>query len=227
MKILIVEDTIIINKQIVSALEAEKIICESATNYITASEKVEIYEYDIAVIDINLPDGSGLDVIRELKAKNSKCGIIIVSARNSLDDKINGLELGADDYMTKPFAIEELIARIKAIRRRKTFDGQKSYIFSDLTINPDSKNVTIAEGESLKLTKSEYNLLVLFIDNKHRVITKETLAEHLWGDHMDMADSFDFIYSHIKNLKSKLKKAGSSVSIKAVYGVGYKIVNKN
>ncbi|MFV0344994.1 MAG: response regulator transcription factor [Bacteroidales bacterium] len=224
MKVLIVEDTIVINKQIVGALEAEKIICESVTNYMDASEKVEMYEYDIAVIDINLPDGTGLDVIRELKAKNSKCGIIIVSARNSLDDKVSGLELGADDYMTKPFAVEELIARVKAIRRRKTFDGQKSYPFSDLTINPDSKEVYIKK-ESLKLTKSEYNMLMMFIDNQLRVITKEALAEHLWGDHMDMADSFDFIYSHIKNLKSKLKKAGSAVSVKAVYGVGYKIVD--
>ncbi|MFV0506581.1 MAG: response regulator transcription factor [Bacteroidales bacterium] len=223
MKVLIVEDTIEINRQIRTALENEKIICESATDYMAASEKVEMYEYDIAVIDINLPDGSGLDVIRELKNKNSKCGIIIVSARNSLDDKVSGLELGADDYLTKPFAVEELIARIKAIRRRKTFDGQKSFTFSDLTISSDSKEVTI-NGEPLKLTKSEYNILIMFIDNPQRVITKETLAEYLWGDHMDMADSFDFIYSHVKNLKSKLKSAGSTVSLKAVYGVGYKLV---
>lgn len=187
-----------------------------------ANEKIAVYQYDIFVVDINLPDGSGLDLIRKMKSTNTQTGVIVVSARDSLDNKVEGLELGADDYMTKPFDMAELVARIKSLIRRRNFGGNSLVTFGDISIKTDSREVFV-NNNPVDLTKSEYDILLFFISNPNRVITKESIAEHIWGDNMDLADSFDFIYSHIKNLRKKITSNKTADPIKAVYGIGYKL----
>ena len=172
-----------------------------------------------------MPGGSGLDIIRTMKQKNSKTGIIIVSAKNSIDDKITGLDIGADDYLTKPFHLSELNARIKSLIRRRSFDGKKEIVFNEIRITPEEMQVSV-KGQQLDLTKKEFDLLLYFITNKGRVLTKEALVEHLWGDNMDASDSFDFIYTHIKNLRKKMLEKGGADYIKTVYGMGYKFGEK-
>lgn len=223
MKLLIVEDNKTLLESINEALEAENFICETAIDFDTAEEKVHLYNYDIVVVDINLPGGSGLDIIRRLKKINKETGVIVVSARNSLDNKIEGLDLGADDYITKPFDMAELIARVKALLRRRNFSGSNNVTFGDITIRTDSREVYVRDAK-IELTKSEYDILLFFFSNPDRVITRESLAEHIWGDNMDLADSFDFIYSHIKNLRKKITANQVPDPIKAMYGIGYKLV---
>ncbi len=201
-------------------LESEGYHCETADDFQKASEKVNMYDYDCVVVDITLPKGNGLQIIKELKNKKSEAGIIIVSAKNSLDDKLKGLELGSDDYLTKPFHLSELNARIKAIVRRKSFDGKNEIILNEIKIDLPSRAVTIKK-DLLTLTTKEYELLLFFISNKNKVITKNAIAEHLWGDDMDQSDSFDFIYTHIKNLRKKMLEKGSQDYIKTIYGIGY------
>lgn len=222
MKILVIEDNLTLLDSISSSLNGEKFLCETAADFNTAHEKIFMYEYDVVVVDINLPGGSGLEIIRELKKVNSKTGVIVISARNSTDNKVEGLELGADDYITKPFDMAELIARIKALMRRRNFAGNTKLTFADISIQTDSREVFV-KNNKIELTKSEYDILLFFFSNPGRVITKESLAEHIWGDHMDLADSFDFIYSHIKNLRKKITNQQSPDPIKAVYGIGYKL----
>ncbi|WP_062054819.1 response regulator transcription factor [Aquimarina longa] len=221
MKILIVEDEPMLAESIVQYLKKEGYQCEWANNLAYAKEKSWDYEYDCMVVDINLPDGSGLDVIEQIKDMKSKSGIIIVSARNAMDDKIIGLNLGADDYLTKPFDLAELNARIKAIIRRKNFDAQNTTTFNEIEIYHYKKLVKVND-KTLKLTKKEYDLILYFISNPNRVIPKGSIAEHLWGDEMDMADSFDFVYSHLKNLRKKIKQYSCINYIHTVYGIGYK-----
>lgn len=201
-------------------LESEGYICETANDYQKASEKVNVYEYDCIVVDITLPKGSGLQIIEELKEKKSEAGIIIVSAKNSLDDKLKGLELGSDDYLTKPFHLSELNARIKALIRRKSFDGKNEILLNEIKIDLPSRSVYIKNG-LITLTTKEYELLLFFISSKNKVITKNAIAEHLWGDDMDQSDSYDFIYTHIKNLRKKMLEKGCEDYIKTVYGIGY------
>lgn len=222
MKLLVVEDNPHLLNSISSALIAEHFVCETAKNFTEALDKVVIYQYDVVVVDINLPDGSGLDIIRELKKHNTETGVIIVSARNSLDNKVEGLDLGADDYMTKPFDMAELIARVKALMRRRNFAGSNLLTMGEISIKADSREVFIKETK-IELTKSEYDILLFFFSNPNRVLTKESIAEHIWGDNMDLVDSFDFIYSHIKNLRKKVMAQGTTDPIKAIYGVGYKL----
>lgn len=222
MKLLVVEDNPHLLNSISSALIAEHFVCETAKNFTEALDKVVIYQYDVVVVDINLPDGSGLDIIRELKKHNTETGVIIVSARNSLDNKVEGLDLGADDYMTKPFDMAELIARVKALMRRRNFSGSNLLTMGEISIKADSREVFIKETK-IELTKSEYDILLFFFSNPNRVLTKESIAEHIWGDNMDLVDSFDFIYSHIKNLRKKVMAQGTTDPIKAIYGVGYKL----
>jgi DNA-binding response OmpR family regulator len=224
MKILLIEDEPELRKSIKHFLLQEGYVVESASDFSKASDKAEIYDYDCVLVDITLPDGNGLDIVKQLKKAKSKAGIIIISAKNSLDDKIAGLELGADDYLTKPFHLSELNARIKSVIRRMSFEGDKEIIFEEIKINPDAQTVLVKKKD-ISLTKKEFDLLVFFISNKNRVITKESIAEHLWGDDMDMADSYDFIYSHIKNLRKKLIEAGCEDYIHTVYGAGYKFGN--
>ncbi len=222
MKILIIEDNLTLLDSISSSLNGEKFLCETAADFNTAHEKIFLHEYDAVIVDINLPGGSGLEIIRELKKINSKTGVIVISARDSTDNKAKGLELGADDYITKPFDMVELIARIKALMRRRIFAGNSNISYGDITIKTDSREVFV-KNEKIELTKSEYDILLFFFSNPQRVITKESIAEHIWGDNMDLADSFDFIYSHIKNLRKKITAQHTPDPIKAVYGIGYKL----
>lgn len=226
MKILIVEDQQDLRAALEVSLSEQHFTCETAGNYRAASEKIVIYDYDVMVVDINLPGGgSGLDLIRELKKVNPQTGIIVISARNSTINKIEGLELGADDYLTKPFDLAELTARVKSLVRRKKFGGNNLVRFGNIDLDPQTRVVKI-EGKPVSLTRSEFDLLNFFFANPNRVIARDSLAEHIWGDHMDVADSYDFIYSHIKNLRKKLAAAGGSDLIKAVYGLGYKLTSE-
>jgi DNA-binding response OmpR family regulator len=168
-----------------------------------------------------LPKGTGLDLITEIKKKNAESGIIIVSAKNSLEDKLKGLEIGSDDYLTKPFHLSELMARIKSIIRRRNFKGNNEIIFNEIKVLPDARQVFVNDKE-IVLTGKEFDLLIFFLSNKGRVIPKDSIAEHLWGDYMDQADSFDFIYTHIKNLRKKLVQHGAKDYLNTVYGIGYK-----
>ncbi len=222
MKLLIIEDNLILLESMASSMLAEKFFCETAADFPAAQEKINLYEYDIVIVDVNLPKGSGLEIIRELKKINPKTGVIVVSARNSLDNKVEGLELGADDYITKPFDMAELIARVKSLIRRRHFSGSNEVILGEIRIQTDSREVFVA-GSHVELTKSEYDILLFLVSNPNRVITKESLAEHIWGDNMDLADSYDFIYSHIKNLRKKITAKQGNDPIKAIYGVGYKL----
>ncbi|BDD03046.1 response regulator transcription factor [Aureibacter tunicatorum] len=221
MKILIVEDNEKLILELETFLHEEGFLCEKAENVAKALEKVSIYSYDLIVLDIGLPDGSGLDVLKRVKEVDPDTGILILSAKNSIDDKIVGLDLGADDYITKPFHKAELNARVRSILRRKKFEGNNVMTINEIMLDIQSKEVKI-NGEVLKLTPKEYELLLYFIYNRKRVLTKESIAEHLWEDNIDLADSFDFIYSHIKNLRKKMLKAGCADYIRSVYGVGYK-----
>lgn len=221
MKILIIEDEHALSEAIVDYLAEEGHLCEVAYTFLDATEKIELYEYDCMVVDINLPDGSGLDLIRLLKKKSITGGIIIVSARNSLENRIEGLEIGADHYLTKPFHLAELNAHLKSIHRRINFSGSNELVINEIKLIPDEHRVFVNDQE-LVLTKKEYELLLFFISNKNKIVTKAGLAEHLWGDHMDSADSYDFIYTHIKNLRRELLKRGCRDYIKTIYGLGYK-----
>lgn len=216
-----VEDEVSLGDSIITFLKKEGHLCEWVKNFNAGDEKVSLYQYDCALIDIGLPGGSGLDIVKALKKNNPKTGIIIVSAKNSLDDKITGLDLGADDYITKPFHFAELNSRLNSVLRRRNFEGNKEIVFEKIKIIPDKQEVSV-NGKNISLTKKEFDLLLFFISNKNRVVTKESIAEHLWGDEMDMADSFDFIYSHIKNLRKKIIDAGGDDYLKSVYGMGYK-----
>lgn len=221
MKLLVIEDEKELSDSICTYLSFEQFSCETAYDYPTALEKVIINEYVCIILDITLPHGSGLDILKELKAMNKSEGVLIISAKNSLDDRIKGLNTGADDYLTKPFHLAELGARVAAIVRRKSFEGKTRVAIGPLTL--DLSDRVLKSGEQpIALTKKEYELLLYFLSNKNRVVTKEAIVEHLWGDNIDMADSYDFIYSHIKNLRKKLMNAGCEDYIKAVYGMGYK-----
>lgn len=220
MKILIVEDEEGLRKTIIDFLKEEKYLCEYADSLVKASEKLELYEYDCLLVDIGLPDGNGLDLIKELKQRYSKTGIIVISARNSIEDKVLGLDLGADDYLAKPFHLTELNSRIHSVLRRSMFEGKKEMVYGLLHIFPESRQVLVA-GEQIILTKKEYDLLLFFVSNPQRVLTKESIAEHLWGDFADSADSFDFVYSHIKNVRKKLLKKTGVDYFQNVYGSGY------
>ena len=221
MKVLIVEDEPTLNKSMVEYLSSQQYLCESVSNYRDALEKTELYQYDCIVLDIMLPDGNGLQILRALKAAGKTDGVIIISAKNELDDKITGLNLGADDYLTKPFHLSELSVRISAIIRRKNLQGSSLLVFEEIEIDTQARTVAIGKN-AIILTRKEYELLVYLVINKNRVLSKNTIAEHLWGDDMDVADNYDFIYAHIKNLRKKLLQAGAEDYIHSVYGMGYK-----
>jgi len=225
MKILIIEDEVELLISISNFLTRETFICELAESYEKADDKLAIYEYDIILLDITLPDGNGIELLRSIKKHQKKAGVIIISAKNSLDDKIKGLDLGADDYITKPFYLSELNSRIKAVLRRKQFDGTSILTYNEISVNTESRSVII-KGNAIILTKKEYDLLLFFIINKNRVLTKEAIAEHLWEDSIDMADTYDFIYTHLNNLRKKIRAAGGADYIKTLYGMGYKFTDQ-
>ncbi|HYW94210.1 MAG TPA: response regulator transcription factor [Bacteroidales bacterium] len=220
MKILVIEDEISLNKSIVSFLRNKGFLCEWAVNFDEAKEKINLYEYDCILVDIELPDGSGLNIVSELKKLRNDAGILIVSALDNLGDKVNGLNTGADDYLTKPFHFEEMLARVNSIIRRKTFHGSPDLVFREIVINPDRHDVVVAD-KPVALTHKEYDLLLYLVTNRDRVLKKEVIAEHIWGDDIDQSDSFDFLYNHIKNLRKKIANAGGKDYIHAVYGIGY------
>ena len=223
MKILIVEDEPALRELIQHSLEKERYITEVAPDFNTALEKVEIYDYDCILLDIMLPDGSGLDLLNRLKELRKKENVIIISAKDSLEDKVLGLELGADDYLPKPFHLAELTARIKSVLRRKHRDGEHSIVLGNVRLLPDSFQVWI-DNRLLELSRKEYDILHYFMNRPGRLINKNTLAESVWGDHIDQVDNFDFIYAQIKNLRKKLKEYSAGIEIKSVYGFGYKLV---
>ena len=222
MKLLIIEDEISLNESIVAFLTAAGYLCESVFSYTAAIEKIEQFDYDCIILDIMLPGGSGLDILRVLKADKKRDGIIIISAKGALEDKITGLEIGADDYLTKPFHLSELSVRIAAIIRRKEFNGQSTLSIGNIVIDTLGKTVMIEE-ETIDLTQKEYQLLLFLSINKNRILSKNAIAQHLWGDDMDFPSNFDFLYAHIKNLRKKLMAAGSDDCIRSIYGAGYKM----
>ncbi len=223
MKILIVEDEPALRELIQRSLEKERYITEVAPDYDTAIEKVEVYDYDCILLDIMLPGGNGLNLLKHLKDLRKKENVIVISAKDSLEDKILGLELGADDYLPKPFHLAELNARVKSVLRRKHRDGEHAIVMGNVRLLPDSFQVWI-NTEQLELSRKEYDILHYFMNRPNRMVNKNTLAESVWGDHIDQVDNFDFIYAQIKNLRKKLKNHQASIEIKAVYGFGYKLV---
>lgn len=223
MKILVVEDSDSLREVMVRSLEKERYVVESATNYHEGLSKICDYDYDCILLDIMLPGGSGLALLQELKRQRKKDSVIVISAKDSVDDKITGLDLGADDYLTKPFHLAELNARIKSVIRRKQQDGELDITLANMVVYPD-RHAAFVNGEELNLNRKEFDLLYYFVTNPGRVIEKTALVESVWGDYIDQADSFDFIYSQVKNLRKKLKTAGAIPEIKAVYGFGYKLV---
>lgn len=221
MKILIIEDEKELAKDIAKYLSPENHLCESATTFNQAIEKLELYAYDCVLLDLMLPDGNGLKILEILKEQNKQEGVIIISAKNSIDDKVKGLQIGADDYLTKPFHLSELSARIHSLIRRKQFNSSNIVQQNEITIDLLGKTVKVNETLVI-LTKKEIDLLFYFLGNKNRVISKSALAEHLSGDIADMFDNYDFVYAHVKNLKKKLTDAGYGNYIKTIYGTGYK-----
>jgi len=221
MKILIVEDERELAKSMVQYLRQESYVCELAYTTQDALEKIVLHEYDCILLDITLPDGNGFTILEKLKQEEKLEGVIIISAKNSLDDKIKGLNLGADDYLAKPFHLSEMEARIAAVIRRKRFHGNNTISFNELTIDLLGKVITV-NNQTVDLTRKEYDLLLFLVSNKNRVVSKNAIAEHLSGDAAEVFDNFDFIYSHMKNLKKKLTESGCTDYIKTVYGLGYK-----
>ena len=223
MKILIIEDDFSLRLAINDYLKLEGHICEVAQNLSLARNKTEDNRYDCIILDIGLPDGSGLDIIKDLKNNKVSDGILILSARNSLEDKLFGLKIGADDYLTKPFHFAELSARLNSIYRRNSLKGLNEISFNEIKANTIDKQAYVNDKQ-LNLTKKEYDLLVFFMTNKNRMITKESIVEHLWGDDVILTDSFDFVYTHVKNLRKKITAANGKNYIKCIYGFGYKFV---
>lgn len=221
MKILVVEDEQSLAEDICRYLSGNGFRCEAAASLFEGEQKLSGFAYDVVLLDITLPGGSGLSLLPLIKQLHPHTGVLIISARGSLDDKISGLDLGADDYITKPFHLAELNSRINALLRRRFFDGGDKLIFQEISIDTKDRLVYVEEAP-IVLTKREYDLLLYLVVNKNATLSKESIAEHIWGDHIEMADSFDFIYTHIKNLRRKLMEKGAKDYIKTVYGFGYK-----
>jgi DNA-binding response OmpR family regulator len=225
MKILIVEDEKELAKDMAKYLSAEQYLCEIASTFQEAADKIDMYQYDCILLDLMLPDGNGLQLLELLKSKNKQEGVIIISAKNAIADKVIGLKIGADDYLAKPFHLSELSARIHSLIRRSQFDNSNIIVQNEIKVDLLAKSVQI-NNVAVNVTKKEYDLLLFFMGNKNRVISKSALAEHLSGDMADLLDSHDFIYAHIKNLKKKLSEAGCGDYLKSIYGLGYKWQNE-
>ncbi|WP_299156060.1 response regulator transcription factor [uncultured Christiangramia sp.] len=222
MKILIIEDEFEMLKNMQNSLEKQNFVVELAQNYKEALSKIGVYEYDCILLDISLPDGNGLQLLKNIKDKGITDNVIIVSAKNSIDDKVEGLDLGADDYLPKPFHMAELHARINAVLRRKNFKGSNVLEIANVSICPDKHSVEINK-EMVSLNRKEFAILLYLATNKGRLVSKSALAEHVWGDYIDQSDNFEFIYSQIKNLRKKLEEYQAEIEIRAVYGIGYKL----
>lgn len=197
MKILIVEDDNDLREITTHSLEKERYVVSQAPDYRTALQKIEDYDYDCILLDIMLPDGNGLDLLAELHALGKHTNVIILSAKDSLEDKVNGLDLGADDYLPKPFHLAELHARIKSLFRRKLREGERKLQVGNVELFPDDFRVMV-QGKEIELNRKEYDILNYFMSRPGRLVNKNTLAESVWGDHIDQVDNFDFIYAQIK-----------------------------
>lgn len=225
MKILVVEDEHELSDAICQSLARDQYVVETAADFHSAHEKLGSYEYDCILLDIMLPGGSGLELLRELKAAGKSDNVIIISARDSIEDKIEGLELGADDYLAKPFHLAELNARVKAVLRRNVHEGKNSLALSNVELNITDRTLAV-DGNLLPLNRKEFDILHYFMLNKNRLVTKTALAEHVWGDNIDQSDNFDFIYAQMKNLRKKLQDANAAIEFESVYGTGYKLLEK-
>ena len=223
MKILVIEDEPDLRDVIVKSLQKEMFLVETADDLPSASDKISAYDYDCILLDIMLPGGSGLTILDDLGKMKKQDSVIIISAKNSVEDKVKGLNLGADDYLAKPFHLAELTARVKSVIRRKRLDGQLIIEIQNIRINIDDRTVTV-NGSPVGLNRKEFDILSYFVSNKNRLVNKTALAEQIWGDNIDQADDFEFIYSQIKNLRKKLKDTGARIEIQAVYGLGYKLI---
>lgn len=221
MKILLVEDNPELTENIKNYLLNQGIVCESAINLFEAQDKILCYNYDCVLLDLMLPDGNGLVLLELIKSKKIDVSVLIISAKGSLDDKLYGLDLGADDYLSKPFHLAELLARLKAIYRRTKMQGFDELTFNEITVVNSCYQVMV-QNKLLDLTKKEYDLLLFFLTNKDRVVGKNAIAHHLWGDYTDDLSNFDFVYQHVKNLRKKVSAAGGRDYIRTVYGLGYK-----
>jgi len=222
-KILVIEDESQLLSSIKESLEKENFLVETASDYRSAIDKVFIYEYDCILLDIMLPNGNGLNILAELKKKDKSENVIIISAKDSLDDKLKGLELGADDYLTKPFHLAELNARVKAVLRRQKLNGKDTIEIANIVLNLKERTLDI-NNQNVQLNRKEFDILNYFLLNKNRLVTKSAMAEHVWGDHADNSDNFDFVYYQIKNLRKKLNSANAEIEIESIYGIGYKLV---
>lgn len=222
MKILVIEDEPSLRTMMCDMLEKEKYIVESAGDFHRAEEKINDYEYDVILLDIMLPGGSGMELLKTLKESKKQAHVLIISAKDSLEDKLEGLDLGADDYITKPFHLAELSARIRSVTRRGMKQGSDTINYGNVSLNTLTRKCTVGEAE-VQLVRKEYDILLHFMTRPDHVSNKLTLAEAVWGDNIDQADNFDFIYAQIKNLRKKLQTAGADIEIKAVYGFGYKL----
>lgn len=225
MKLLIIEDEMPLLEVLVESLTKECFLIETASDFYTASEKIEVYDYDCILLDIMLPNGNGLQLLEQLKKMGKSESVIIISAKDSLEDKLKGLELGADDYLTKPFHIAELNARVKAVLRRTKLEGKDCIEMGNISLDLKERTLRVNE-ENVPLNRKEFDVLNYFLFNKKRLVTKIALAEHVWGDSIDQADDYSFVYYQIKNLRKKMQSAGATVEIGSVYGIGYKIIEK-
>lgn len=225
MKLLIVEDEPDIRDNLVAFFTQEKFVVETAGDFFSALQKINVFEYDCILLDIMLPGGSGFDLLAELQHLKKRESVLIISAKDTIEDKVLGLELGADDYLAKPFHLAELNARVRSLIRRKNGSGDTQMVLENVRLIPDKRMVFVHDTE-LVLNRKEFDVLYYLMSNPNRLINKVTLAESVWGDHIDQADSLDFLYSQVKNVRKKMKKAGASLEIKAVYGFGYKLVTE-
>ena len=223
MKILVIEDEPGLADVVVRSLERERYVVEHAKDHGSALLKIAEHNYDCILLDIMLPGGSGLDVLRQLKVSGRSSNVIIISAKDSLEDKLAGLDLGADDYLVKPFHIAELNARVRSVLRRKELGGSNTIAIANVVMDLDARTAEVG-GAAMPLNRKEFDMLTHFMLNKDRLVSRGSLAEHVWGDHADQGDDLDFVYSQIKNLRKRLKQGGASVEIKAIYGIGYKLV---
>lgn len=223
MKILIIEDDLSFQEILRKALEKERYIVEVAPDYRTGLTKLSDYTYDCILLDINLPDGNGLNLLRELKEMKKTGSLIIISARDTIEDKVEGLDLGADDYLPKPFHLAELLSRIKSVLRRSNQGGEQLIGYGNVKVNPHSFDVWV-DDTKIDLTRKEFDLLLYFLQRPNRIVSKSMLAEAIWGDHFDDVDNYDFVYAQIKNLRKRLTTLNTSIGIVAVYGMGYKLV---
>lgn len=226
MKLLVIEDDASLREVMCRALRSEGYVVEMASTYTEANDKIAGYSYECILLDIMLPDGNGLRLLRRVKELGKSDRVIITSARDSIDDKVEGLDLGADDYLAKPFYMAELLARIKSVLRRGNAAVDSTMRSGNVMVDVHSRQVSV-DGRCIALLKKEFDILLYFMQRPHHIVDKAVLAEAVWGDHVDMADNFSFVYAQVKNLRKKLSEAGSTVNIKAVYGFGYKLADTN